>query len=130
VNHSNRRTLQLLTLSPLALALAMSASAATRNELHNQNVSLLNSQYKLAAASGMPANPRRHAECSAWTPIRLTVLTHNQDADGTKHYRYQQTFRGSRSGASRSSSARTRRQHQEPVRRSVAASAPSCRRGT
>ena len=25
---------------------------------------------------------------------RLSVLTHNQDADGTQHYRYQQTFRG------------------------------------
>jgi Zn-dependent metalloprotease/PKD repeat protein len=96
VNHSNRRTLQLLTLSPLALALAMSASAATRTELHNQNVSLLNSQYKLAAASGMPTRPEeRHAELLGLDAnSRLTVLTHNTDADGTNHYRYQQTFRG------------------------------------
>ena len=51
--HSNRRSLSLLALSPLALALAVaSAQAATRSDLHNQNVSLLNSQYKLAAANG------------------------------------------------------------------------------
>jgi Zn-dependent metalloprotease/PKD repeat protein len=96
VNHSNRRTLQLLTLTPLALAFAMSASAASRTELHNQNVSLLNSQYKLAAASGMPTKAEdRHAELLGLdSESRLNVLTHNQDADGTQHYRYQQTFRG------------------------------------
>jgi len=96
VNHPNRRTLQLLTLTPLALAFAMSASAASRTELHNQNVSLLNSQYKLAAASGMPTRPEdRHAEMLGLdADSRLSVLTHNQDADGTQHYRYQQSFRG------------------------------------
>jgi Zn-dependent metalloprotease/PKD repeat protein len=97
VNHTNRRTLQLLTLSPLALALAMSASAATRSELHDQNISLLNSQYKLAAAHlGAAAKPAdRHAEMLGLdSESRLNVLTHNQDADGTNHYRYEQTFRG------------------------------------
>jgi len=96
VTHSNRRTLQLLTLSPLALAFAMSASAASRNDLHNQNVSLLNSQYKAAATAGLPARAEdRHAEMLGLdADSRLTVLSHNQDADGTQHYRYQQTFRG------------------------------------
>jgi Zn-dependent metalloprotease/PKD repeat protein len=96
VTHSNRRTLQLLTLTPLALAFAMSASAANRNELHNQNVSLLNSQYKAAARAGIPAKAEdRHAEMLGLdVDSRLTVLTHNKDADGTNHYRYQQTFRG------------------------------------
>ena len=96
--HNNRRSLQLVSLSPLALALAMaSASAATRVDLHNQNVSLLSSQYKLAAAAtGAPAKPAdRHAELLGLDPeSRLSVLTTAQDKDGTSHYRYQQTFRG------------------------------------
>jgi Zn-dependent metalloprotease len=97
VIHTNRRTLQLLTLSPLALALSMAASAATRTELHSQNVSLLNSQYKaVAAATGRPALAAdRHAELLGLdAESRLTVLDKNTDADGTSHYRYQQTFRG------------------------------------
>src|SRR5436190_7776837 len=90
VTHSNRRTLQLLTLTPLALAFAMSASAANRNDLHNQNVSLLNSQYKVAARTGMPVKAEdRHAEMLGLdAESRLSVLTHNQDLDGTQHYRY------------------------------------------
>ncbi len=95
---SNRRTLQLITLSPLTLALAMaSAQAATRTELHNQNVSLLNSQYKSAAlVTGRATLPQvRHAELLGLdADSRLQVLTSNTDADGTRHYRYQQTFRG------------------------------------
>jgi len=97
VIHSNRRTLALLTLSPLALAMAMSASAANRTDLHNQNISLLNSQYKAAAAqAGALAKPEdRHAAMLGLdAESRLQVLTHNQDADGTQHYRYQQLFRG------------------------------------
>jgi Zn-dependent metalloprotease/PKD repeat protein len=96
VIQSNRRTL--LALSPLALALAMaSASAATRSDLHDQNVSLLNSQYKLAAvAAGLPAKASdRHAELLGLDPeSALVVLTESKDADGTSHVRYQQTFRG------------------------------------
>ncbi len=95
--HSNRRTLQLLTLTPLALAFAMSASAAGRTDLHGQNVSLLNSQYKAATArAGAPASRAdRHAEMLGLdTESRLAVLTHDVDADGSNHYRYQQTFRG------------------------------------
>ena len=90
----NRRTL--LALSPLTLALAMvSANAATRTDLHQQNVSLLNSQYKLAAGA-MPANAKdRHAEMLGLdTESDLVVLTQSRDADGTRHVRYQQTFRG------------------------------------
>ena len=95
--HSNRRSLSLIALSPLALALAMaSAQAATRTDLHDQNVSLLNSQYKLAAASGMPAKARdRHAEMLGLdAESALVELTTAEDKDGTRHYRYQQTFRG------------------------------------
>jgi Zn-dependent metalloprotease/PKD repeat protein len=98
VIHNNRRSLQLISLSPLALALAMaSASAATRTDLHSQNVSLLNSQYKVAAAAtGMLANPAdRHAVLLGLdTESRLQVLTQAKDPNGTNHYRYQQTFRG------------------------------------
>ena len=98
VIHSNRRSLQLITLSPLTLALAMvSAQAATRVDLHNQNVALLNSQYKLAAtASGAPTKASdRHAEMLGLdSESSLQVLTHNTDPNGTQHYRYQQTFRG------------------------------------
>jgi len=87
VTYSNRRTVQLLTLTPLALAFAMSASAANRNDLHSQNVSLLNSQYKAAARAGIPARAEdRHAELLGLdTESRLTLLTQNQDADGSKH---------------------------------------------
>ncbi len=96
--HNNRRSLQLVSLSPLVLALAMaSASAATRTDLHNQNVSLLNSQYKLAAATSGAATKAvdRHAEMLGLdSESRLQVLTTNTDKDGTTHYRYQQTFRG------------------------------------
>ena len=95
---SNRRSLQLITLSPLALALAMaSAQAATRVDLHSQNVSLLNSQYKLAAiATGAAAKANdRHAEMLGLdADSRLQVLTSAKDKDGTNHFRYQQTFRG------------------------------------
>ena len=93
---SNRRSLTLIALSPLALALAIaSASAATRTDLHNQNVSLLNSQYKLAAASGTPTKAReRHAEMLGLdADSALVVLTQSTDKDGTQHFRYQQTFR-------------------------------------
>ena len=86
----------LLALSPLTLALAMaSASAATRTDLHQQNVSLLNSQYKLAAGA-LPAQAKdRHAEMLGLdAESDLRVLTQDRDADGTVHVRYQQTFRG------------------------------------
>jgi len=85
-------------LSPLVLALAaVSASAAVRNDLHEQNVALLNSQYKLASqAVGVAAKPaERHAEFIGLdSESRLSVLASSKDADGTQHYRYQQTFRG------------------------------------
>jgi Zn-dependent metalloprotease/PKD repeat protein len=87
-----------IMLSPLVLALAaVSASAAVRNDLHEQNVALLNSQYKLASqAVGVAAKPaERHAEFIGLdSESRLSVLASSKDADGTQHYRYQQTFRG------------------------------------
>jgi Zn-dependent metalloprotease/PKD repeat protein len=98
VTQSNRRTLHLLTLTPIALALAAaSAQAATRSDLHDQNVSLLNSQYKLATkATGMPAQAAaRHAELLGLeSESALKLLDTNTDKDGSTHYRYQQTFRG------------------------------------
>ena len=98
MTQSNRRTLHLLTLTPIALALAAaSAQAATRSDLHDQNVSLLNSQYKLATkATGMPAQAAaRHAELLGLeSESALKLLDTNTDKDGSTHYRYQQTFRG------------------------------------
>ena len=94
--HSNRRSLQLVSLSALALAVA-SANAATRVDLHNQNVTLLNSQYRIAAlTAGTPVKAAdRHAEMIGLdAESGLRVLTQAQDKDGTTHYRYQQSFRG------------------------------------
>ena len=74
-----------------------SAQAATRVDLHSQNVDLLNSQYKLAAiAAGAPTKAKdRHAEMLGLdSESDLQVLTSSRDKDGTNHYRYQQTFRG------------------------------------
>lgn len=79
------------------LACGMSAQAASRVELHGQNLAALNVTYKAAiAASGAAATPAvRHAAMLGLdAQSSLQVLTFNQDKDGTKHYRYQQTFRG------------------------------------
>ncbi len=79
------------------LACGMSAGAATRIELHDQNVTALNKAYKAATAKiGAAATPAlRHAEALGLdAQSALKVLTFNQDQDGTRHYRYQQTFRG------------------------------------
>jgi pseudolysin/vibriolysin len=98
VIQSNRRTLHLLTLTPLALALASGAAfAASKSDLHANNVSLLNAQYKAAVAkSGAPLAAReRHAEMIGLEDeSSLKLLDSNEDADGTTNYRYQQTFRG------------------------------------
>ena len=79
------------------LACGMSAQAATRIELHDQNVTALSHAYQAATAKiGAAATPAvRHAELLGLdSESGLQVLTFNQDKDGTKHYRYQQTFRG------------------------------------
>jgi Zn-dependent metalloprotease len=96
--NATTRSLSLLALSPLALALAMaSAQAAERIDLHQLNVSQINKQYKAAAAKlGLPAQASaRHAELLGLdADSGLQVLTSATDKDGTRHYRYQQTFRG------------------------------------
>jgi vibriolysin len=98
VIHSKNRTLHLLALTPIALALATaSASAATRSDLHRQDARTLDRQYKAAAATtGLPGQARlRHAELIGLdAESSLQVLTEAQDKDGTRHVRYQQTFRG------------------------------------
>ncbi len=95
--HSTYRSLCLIALSPLALALAGSLEAATRVDLHQQNVAQLNKQYSAAAASlGRPAQAnQRHGEMLGLdADSSLKQLDVNVDRDGTRHYRYQQTFRG------------------------------------
>ena len=94
----NRSAVRLVSLSPLALAVALgSASAAVRSDLHEQSVALINSQYKLAvAATGRPAQANvRHAELIDLDPeSSLDLLSSVRDANGTVNYRYQQSFRG------------------------------------
>lgn len=96
--HSNQRSRCLIAISPLALALAvLSAEAADRVDLQKQNVAQLNQQYKaVSATAGVAARAvDRHAEIVALDPDSgLLTLTSAQDKDGTRHVRYQQTFRG------------------------------------
>ncbi|MBS0462419.1 MAG: PepSY domain-containing protein, partial [Proteobacteria bacterium] len=75
----------------------MSAQAANRVELHSQNIAGLNKAYQPAIAklgAGVTPATRHAAALGLDSASRLEVLTFNQDKDGTKHYRYQQTFRG------------------------------------
>lgn len=73
------------------------AQAATRVDLHGQDVAQLNQQYQAAALSlGTPSDPKlKHAEMLGLdADSSLQVLTTAKDKNGTTHYRYQQTFRG------------------------------------
>ena len=97
---SNRhRATSVIALSPLLLAFAaVSANAATRVDLQKQNVAQLNTQYQTASAKAGGAAKiakERHAELLGLDAnSKLEVLTSKTDSDGTRHYRYQQTFRG------------------------------------
>ena len=97
---SNRHSgKSVIALSPLLLAFAaVSATAATRVDLQKQNVAQLNTQYQTASAKAGGAAKiakERHAELLGLdTNSKLEVLTSKADSDGTRHYRYQQTFRG------------------------------------
>jgi Zn-dependent metalloprotease len=76
---------------------AGTAAAAGRSDLHQLNVAKLNAQYKTASATlGVPAKAaQRHAELiglEAGSALSQTAVI--QDRDGTKHFRYEQTFRG------------------------------------
>ncbi|HZX80329.1 MAG TPA: pre-peptidase C-terminal domain-containing protein [Lysobacter sp.] len=88
----------LLALSPLVLALAAgSAGAATRTDLHRLPAGKVGQQYRAATATlGAAAVARdRHAELigvDSLSALRQIGLV--QERDGTRHYRYQQTFRG------------------------------------
>ena len=96
--HSSSRVRSLAVLSPLALALAaMSAQAATHVNLHQQDAHALYKQYRAASARiGTPSSaPVRHAELIGFDANNgLQLLSTATDADGTRHFRYQQTFRG------------------------------------
>jgi Zn-dependent metalloprotease len=94
---SSNRNRGLVALTPLALALvAMSAQAAGRVDLHTLNVSQVSHQYALASASLGAAAPRlKHAEMLGLDAnSALHQLAAIRDANGTVHYRYEQTFRG------------------------------------
>lgn len=83
-----------------ALSLALvsgAAGAAQRVDLHGQDVAKLNQQYQSAVAkSGAAAKANvRHAELiSLDADSGLSQIKSSQDANGTRNYRYQQTFRG------------------------------------
>ncbi|MFC3715043.1 M4 family metallopeptidase [Luteimonas soli] len=96
--HSKKRSLQLVAMTPLALAcMAMSAHAANRVNLHQQDVSSINSRYANASvAIGVSKQASvRHAEMLGLGPdSTLSVLRTNTTRDGARNTRYQQQFRG------------------------------------
>jgi vibriolysin len=87
-----------LWLSPLAVAFcAASAQAATRTDLHTQNVAQLNAQYAQATQTlgAKPALAERHAELAgldARSTLKLIKTT--KDKNGGQHFRYQQVYNG------------------------------------
>lgn len=96
---SSKRSLCLIAASPLALALAaMSAQAATRVDLHKQDVAQLNRQYTTATAAALGIARQanlRHAELVGMdADSSLSTLKAVSGKDGKHYYRYQQTFRG------------------------------------
>jgi vibriolysin len=95
---SNCRGPVLLALPSLILAImAGSATAATRSDLHQQDVGSLNRSYAAATRSigAQPLARERHAEIlNLDGESTLKSLSTSKDADGTMHYRYQQMFRG------------------------------------
>src|SRR3546814_698581 len=98
VIQSKKRSLQLVALTPLALAcMAMSAHAANRVNLHQQDVSGINSRYANASvAIGVSKQASvRHAEMLGLGPdSTLSVLRTGTTRDGVRNTRYQQQFRG------------------------------------
>ncbi len=97
MTYSKKRSLALVALTPLALAcMAMSAQAATRVSLQQQDVSTLNSRYANASvAIGVSKQASvRHAEMLGLGPdSALVVLNARTNRDGVRNTRYQQTFR-------------------------------------
>ena len=95
---SNKRHLACLALSPIVLGLfASSTQAATLVDLHRHDVASLNAAYaSVTAGIGKPSvAAERHAEfLSLDKESALHQLDASRDADGSTHYRYQQSFRG------------------------------------
>ena len=92
------RSHRLLALSPLAFALlCANAAAVERIDLHRTDLDALNRQYQAAVgragAAALPA--QRHAELLGLdADASLVKLKEKFDRNGTRHYRYQQTYRG------------------------------------
>src|SRR3546814_492217 len=98
VIQSKKRSLQLVAMTPLALAcMAMSAHAADRVNLHQQDVSSINSRYANASVAIDVSKQAsvRHAEMLGFGPdSTLSVLRTSTTPDGVRNTRYQQQFRG------------------------------------
>ena len=90
------RVSALLVMTPLAFAANM-AFAANKVDLHGLDVARQNQSYH-AALNGRPeaaTKNERHAEFLGLDhESKLSQIASHKDADGTSHYRYQQTFRG------------------------------------
>ena len=92
----HHRLAALAAATTLALS-ANAAIAAQRVDLQRLDATRVNQQYKAVAARvGVAAKARdKHAEMLGLdADSRLRELRTTVDRDGTKHYRYQQTFRG------------------------------------
>src|SRR3546814_2020104 len=102
VIQSRKRSLQLVALTPLALAcMAMSAHAANRVNLHQQDVSGINSRYTHASvAIGVRKQASAgHAEMLGLGPdSTLSVLRTVNTLDGVRNTRYQQISEARRVG--------------------------------
>jgi vibriolysin len=97
VIHNTSKMLRInIIAAATVLVFAGTANAATRSDLQTQDVAKINAQYKAASAGLTKAMPLdRHAEMlGVDSQSALTQLALATDKDGTKHYRYQQTFRG------------------------------------
>ncbi|MBB1059608.1 M4 family metallopeptidase [Lysobacter spongiae] len=85
-------------MTTLALTLSIAtAQAAERVDLHALDLAQLNQQYSAASATlGTPARAiDRHAELVGLEQDSgLRLLRSHTDRDGSRHYRYQQTFQG------------------------------------
>ncbi|WP_237051776.1 M4 family metallopeptidase [Lysobacter antibioticus] len=97
MNRNVSPTLHALSIAMSFALISGAAGAAQRVDLHQKDVAQLNKQYQAAVAkSGAAAKANvRHAELIALdSNSSLTVLKSSQDDNGTRNYRYQQSFRG------------------------------------
>ncbi|WP_223621102.1 M4 family metallopeptidase [Lysobacter sp. ESA13C] len=97
MNRNVSPTLHALSIAMSFALISGAAGAAQRVDLHQKDVAQLNKQYQAAVAkSGAAAKANvRHAELIALdSNSSLSVLKSSQDDNGTRNYRYQQSFRG------------------------------------